>query len=148
MSTIVADTICNQVGNIRFESNDLVKGCAQGWINLSGIGPVSTSFTIRDTYNINSVTDLGVGNYRFNFAQALLNNRYAININLARQGGAASGSNVLFAEVDLPSMSTSSFEIITNFYGLGALVANESVPFDPDGIYITCYATQDSIFPP
>ena len=97
MSTIVADTICDQGGSIRIDTDDLVKGCAQGWINLSGIGPVSTAFTIRDTYNINSVTDLGVGNYRFFFAQALLNNRYAININIARPGGAVSNNNILYA---------------------------------------------------
>ena len=147
MSTIVADTICDRGGSISISTNNLVKGCAQGWINLSGIGPVSTAFTIRDTYNINSVTDLGVGNYRFFFAQPLLNNRYAININLARPGGAGANSNILSAEVDVPSMSTSSFEIHTHYYGLGS-PANLTTPYDPDGIYITCYATQNSLFLP
>ena len=147
MSTIVADTICNQDGDIRIDAEDLVEGCAQGWINLSGIGPVSTAFTIRDQYGINSVIDLGVGNYRFFFTQALANNRYAVNVNIARQGGALISNNIIVAEVDVPSMSVSSFDIITYYYGSGA-PTNLSAPFDPEGIYITCYATQNSLFLP
>ena len=147
MSTIVADTICNQDGDIRIDAEDLVEGCAQGWINLSGIGFVNTGFTIRDQYNMNSVTDLGLGNYRFNFAQALFNNRYAVNVNIARQGGALLSNNIIVAEVDVPSMSTSSFEIVTYYYGSGA-PTNLTAPFDPEGIYITCYATQNSLFLP
>lgn len=148
MSSVVVDTLANAKGNIRFGTDDLVNGCAQGWINLSGIGPVSTALTVRAAFNISSIADLGVGNYRFSFTQPLLNDRYVVNVDIARLGGAASNNNIMSTEVDVPSMSTTSFEIITNYYGASQTVAGQTNTFDPDGIYICCYASQGSIFLP
>ncbi|MCK5132705.1 MAG: hypothetical protein KAR40_11205 [Candidatus Sabulitectum sp.] len=48
------------------------KLCA-AWVNFNGTGTVA----IRDSFNVSSITDNGVGNYTMNFASALSNANYA-----------------------------------------------------------------------
>ncbi len=43
------------------------------WVNFNGAGTVS----IRDSFNISSITDLGVGSFRLNFSSSMSNTNYA-----------------------------------------------------------------------
>lgn len=49
----------------------------KAWVNFNGTGTVS----IRGSYNVASITDLGTGHYRVNFTDALEDTNYAITVN-------------------------------------------------------------------
>jgi hypothetical protein len=53
---------------------ELAESPVKAWVNFDGTGTVS----IRGSFNVSSVTDLGTGNYRVNFATALSNANYAV----------------------------------------------------------------------
>ena len=58
---------------------------AKAWVNFNG-----SSFTVRDSFNVASVTDNGTGHYTVNFNPAMPNINYSINItNTAVDGGVA-----------------------------------------------------------
>lgn len=57
----------------------------KAWVNFNGVGTVA----IRASFNVSSVTDLGVGHYRINFLQALSDSNYAV-------AGQASNSRNLY----------------------------------------------------
>jgi hypothetical protein len=46
---------------------------AKAWVNFNGSGTV----TIRDSYNVSSITDIGVGEYAVNYSTALSNTNYS-----------------------------------------------------------------------
>lgn len=47
---------------------------AKAWVNFNGTGVVA----IRDSYNVASITDNGVGDYTINFTSALANANYVV----------------------------------------------------------------------
>ena len=47
---------------------------AKAWVNFNGTGTVA----IRDSYNVSSVTDRGVGKYTLNFTNAMANINYSL----------------------------------------------------------------------
>jgi hypothetical protein len=49
------------------------QGIAKAWVNFDGTGTVA----IRDSLNINSITDNGVGDYRINFTAPMSNSNYS-----------------------------------------------------------------------
>jgi len=50
------------------------KQLATAWVTFDGTGTV----TILDSYNVSSITDLGIGKYRINFATAMDNINYSV----------------------------------------------------------------------
>lgn len=50
------------------------QGASQAWVNFDGTGSVS----IRDDYNVSSITDNGLGDYTVNFSVTMTNANYAI----------------------------------------------------------------------
>jgi len=48
---------------------------ARAWVNFNGTGTVA----IRDSGNVSSITDSGIGTYRINFATAMPDANYAMN---------------------------------------------------------------------
>lgn len=85
------------------------------WVNFDGTGVVS----IRDSFNVSSITDLGVGRYTINFATALASADYSI---------ALTCSQYLSTSYDVASNLTSGtipattgFDVATGRYGSGAL---------------------------
>ena len=56
------------IGTAGYFSSQLAKA----WVNFNGTGTVA----IRDSYNVSSITDLGVGEYTVNFSTALNNTNY------------------------------------------------------------------------
>lgn len=63
-----ADT---DLSNLTATGNDKV---ATAWVNFDGTGVVS----IRDSFNVSSITDNGTGDYTVNFASALADSNYCI----------------------------------------------------------------------
>ena len=49
------------------------QGIAKAWVNFNGTGTVA----IRDSLNINSITDNGTGDYRINFTAPMSNSNYS-----------------------------------------------------------------------
>ena len=47
---------------------------SKAWVNFDGTG----SITIRDSFNVSSVTDNGTGNYTLNFTNAMSNSNYTV----------------------------------------------------------------------
>jgi len=54
--------------------NHVMEGSAKSWVDLSGLG----SPAIDDSLNASSVTDVGAGNKRINFASAMSNANYSL----------------------------------------------------------------------
>lgn len=46
----------------------------RAWVNWNGTGTIA----IRDSFNVSSITDSGVGDYRINFTNAMPNANYAL----------------------------------------------------------------------
>lgn len=74
MSTLAATTIEDRASGDNTPMLDVIYGSAKVWVNFDGTGTVS----IRDDYNVNSITDNGTGDYTVNFTNALADTNYAV----------------------------------------------------------------------
>ena len=72
MSTMRADNIGDRLGSQQVPMLTVTQGTAKAWWNLNGTGTIAA----RDSFNISSFTDLGVGQYRGAFAAAMPNSNY------------------------------------------------------------------------
>ena len=73
MSTLKVTTIQDTSGGNASTSEEIAQGRAKAWVNFNG-----NSFGIRDSFNVGSVTDHGVGQYTINFASNMSNDDYAV----------------------------------------------------------------------
>ena len=81
MSTISANDLQNTSGGI-----PTVKGqrlIPTAWVNFNGTGTI----TIRDSENVSSITDMGPGLYRVNFAITMPNANYAAMLSASKGSG-------------------------------------------------------------
>ncbi len=71
---IAADITVDEKGRIINASNGNIvnQGLAKAWVNFTGSGVV----TIKDSYNVSSITDNGVGDYTINFINPFSNSDY------------------------------------------------------------------------
>ena len=83
MSTLKVDTLLNAAGN---QSPISVPGAAKAWVNFNGTG---SSATIRDSFNVDSVTDNAIGDYTITLTNALGNSDYCIQVCATDDGSAA-----------------------------------------------------------
>ena len=74
------------------------QGVAKAWVNFNGEGVVA----IRDSFNVSSITDFGIGNYRANFATSMPNNDYAVSLTC----DGTSAGNVMVITSTLASNTT------------------------------------------
>lgn len=58
-------------------------GVCKAWVNFNGVGAIS----IREQFNVASITDLGAGVYRVNFAAPLASANYAAFASSSRASG-------------------------------------------------------------
>ena len=72
MSTLNVSNISDGSNSTNVEN--LVRGSATAWVNFNGTGTVA----IRDSYNVNSITDEDTGRYRVNFTNAMANTNYCV----------------------------------------------------------------------
>jgi hypothetical protein len=74
MSQLRVSSIASNAGTQSVSQDRLYRGAATAWVNFNGTGTVA----IRDSYNVSSITDLGVGQFRANFQTALSNANYVV----------------------------------------------------------------------
>ena len=77
MSTLAVGTIksISSAAPVFQNTSGTEKGqLAKAWVHFNGTGTV----TINDHFNVSSITDIGTGNYKINFANALPNSNYAV----------------------------------------------------------------------
>ena len=107
---------------------------ASAWINFDGRGGGSLK-SIRDSFNINSVTDLGKGVYRITFAVAMSNNSYSVQGCCSQHVGADGVSVVSdVATVTVKSVTTTYFEIST-----ASVTASSVAKFDPEFVTLAIF---------
>ena len=66
-------------GTDTVETGYVVNGSAKAWVNLNGTGTIA----IRDSLNVASLTDGGVGVYTANFTNSMGNTNYMANVSAA-----------------------------------------------------------------
>lgn len=113
---------------IVFEDNndvEIIQGC-RVWVNFNGTGTVA----IRDSFNVSSITDNGVGDYTINFTNALPSANYCASV-----GGRRSPSPVVDSTVSMAgTISTTQLRL---FCGVGTGGAN-----DHDHVCASIFANQ------
>ena len=96
-----------------------VRGIAKAWVNFNGQSTVS----IRDSDNLSSMTDNGVGTYTANISSSMANANYSTG------GGASRSATELLGGIQFYNSSgtatTSSFDINTYSYG----ASNHDFPY-------------------
>tara|TARA_B110000503_G_scaffold53212_1_gene85574 strand:- start:50 stop:442 length:393 start_codon:yes stop_codon:yes gene_type:complete len=74
-SSVVSDNFQTGSGGIpNLGGADRSNQWAKAWVNFNGTGTVA----IRDSYNVSSITDSGVGIYVANFSNNMSNANYAV----------------------------------------------------------------------
>lgn len=96
MSTIKCTTIQNLAGVEVYT--------AKAWVNFNGTGVVA----IRASGNVSSITDNGSGDYTVNFATAMTDVNYTINVT---SGNASAGGYIGYIEENLTAPTTTSVRI-------------------------------------
>ena len=132
MSALKVDNLSNNNNSFDVSTNSIAEGYTKAWVNFNGTGTI----VIRDQFNVNSITDNGLGDYTVNFTNALVNNSYATNVDIARLNGAASGSNIILAEIDRASYSTTSVRFLALYLG-----GTQSALWDPGACFVSCHAS-------
>jgi len=79
---------------ITSDGRGLSQFTAKAWVNFNGTGTVA----IRDSHNVSSITDNGVGQYRTNFANTMTNANYSFTA-ISYQNIRWATQNTSFAEV-------------------------------------------------
>ena len=64
------------VGEGNSTTTNLQQGLAKSWVNFNGTGTIAT----RDSLNVGSLTDTGVGDYTPNFSNNMANANYSISM--------------------------------------------------------------------
>ena len=106
---------------------------ASGWINFDGRGGATK--TIRDSYNINSVTDLGTGKYRITFTVAMGNPSYSVQGTCSKHVGADGVSLVSdVATVTVTSVTETYFDITT-----ASVNAGSTAKYDPEFVTLAIF---------
>ena len=74
MSTLKVNTIQNTSAAHSSTPEQIAQGRAKAWINFNGTGTIA----IRDSFNISSITDNGVGNTIITMATAMPSTNYVV----------------------------------------------------------------------
>lgn len=74
MSTLKINNLQAVSGGATVPIADVVNGTCRAWVNFNGTGTPA----IRASYNVASITDNGVGDFRINFTNALASANYAV----------------------------------------------------------------------
>ena len=61
------------------------KQLCKAWVNFDGTTNVGGFCTIRDSYNVTSVTDNGTGDYTINFTNAMSDANYSVQVTIGVQ---------------------------------------------------------------
>ena len=74
MSTIKVNNLQTASGGSNSTPEEIQQGRAKAWVNFKG----NSTVTIRDDFNVSSVTDVATGRYTINFSNAMANGNYIL----------------------------------------------------------------------
>jgi len=122
MSTLRVDAITNQAGTTQPD----IDGVAKAWVNFDGTGTVA----IRESFNVDSITDLAVGRYEVNFINAFEDTNYVcvVGLNLNTSGGGTSNYNRM-AVSNPATTSKAYYNTFTTSATLGDVNVNQLAVF-------------------
>lgn len=98
MSQLNVDNLKDRLG----ANQPAIVGAAKAFVNFDGTGTVA----IRDSFNVSSITDNGVGDYTVNFTNAMPDANYS-GLALLGSGAVGNQQNV----VSITGIETTSFRI-------------------------------------
>ena len=101
MSTLKTNTLSNVAGTASTAIENAINGSAKAWVNFNGTGTVA----IRQSYNVSSITDNGLGIYTINFTNPMPDANYSY---VTAEHYYAGGS---VTNTGLSAISSSSFQI-------------------------------------
>ena len=125
MSTLKVNNIQTTSGGSSSTPEEIQQGRAKLWLNYNG----STN-SIRDDFNVTSVTDEGTGTYTINWDSNAANANYAIMTNYNHKAGVVLGKTVM---VDRTAFTISSSQFRLEVYNS----ANASV--DMNEVHCACF---------
>ena len=110
MSVVKTEAISNVAGTKEADTGDLIDGRCTAWVNYNGIAN-----TVRDSFNVSSVTDNTTGDYTINFANAMSDTNYVLTSS-ARFSETGGGTETLQVSVYRASeaIKTTSLRIVVN----------------------------------
>ena len=94
----------------------------KAWVNFNGSGTVA----IRDSFNVDSITDNGAGDYTVNFTDDMNNTNYCV-VGSAAYHSSYQGQNVRLGTTGSTSMLVGSAEISVTNAGNSAETDSEVV---------------------
>ena len=74
MSTLKTSNIQDTSGGNNSTPEQIKEGRSKAWVNFNGRGTVA----IRDSFNVNSITDNGTGDYTVNFLNNMPDTNYCV----------------------------------------------------------------------
>ena len=86
MSSVEVSIFKDRATGDPVEAKYIVHGSAKSWANLDGTGTIA----LRDSLNVSSVVDNGVGDYGFSFTNAMATDNYTVAGTCGNSIGAAS----------------------------------------------------------
>ncbi len=102
MSTLKVNTIQNTSGNFGSTPEQIQQGRAKVWCNYDA----TNNNSIRDSFNVSSITDHDTGYHTLNFTNSLPNGNYAVFCQ------ACTGNDLSFAGCDEDFNATGSCRVI------------------------------------
>jgi hypothetical protein len=107
MSTLKVGTIQNTSGGNSSTPAQIEQGRAKAWINFNGTGTIA----IRNSHNVSSITDNGVGDYTISFSNAMPNVNYCATGTCTHLMGSVPRFRILSGYV----WATGSIRVITGY---------------------------------
>ena len=81
------------------------KNCAKAWVNFNGSGTIA----IRDSFNVSTITDNGIGDYTVNFTTAMATANYAWSVSAGNGSTGASVDSFVAPFTSVPTTSSFRF---------------------------------------
>ena len=123
MSTVRADNYANRLGTSSIPVDTLLQGSAKATFNLNGTGTIAA----RDSFNVSSFVDNGVGDYTANWSVAMPNANY-VPVGMATQNPPSAVVNV-----------TSKFSVPPVVNSFNAISTQATATVDIAFIYVTVH---------
>jgi hypothetical protein len=134
MSTLKLDTIASRDGTESTDVTNVINGSAKAWVNFDGL-----AISIRDSFNVGSITDNGTGDYTVNFINAMPNANYSL-AHMCNAGSLTSGQPAAVSIRSPYNSSTLDSEAITTTsFRINAGFGNTTVRYDISFISIAVF---------
>lgn len=130
MSNLNVANIVNPTTADTTPTNNLSKQVCKAWVNFNG-----TVVTIRDSYNVASITDNGTGDYTVNFTSPMPNPNYSVNVCVKEFVGSL-GSSVYGA---FGNGTGEGDTFATNFVRVGAKAG--STYYDANYVFVQVFSS-------